>query len=35
MICAREEVVEFSGRDRKYTPEYFFEEFDITEDPSV
>lgn len=31
LMCVREELCEFSRRDRKYTPEYFAEEFGITD----
>lgn len=31
MVCAREEVLEFRNRTRKYTPAYFRDEFDLDE----
>jgi hypothetical protein len=35
LICVREKLCQFSGRDRKYTPEYFAEEFDVTDERPV
>ena len=35
LMCAREELIKFSGRDRKYTPQYFAEEFNISDERPV